>query len=118
MSGSPADRVVTYFPQFNPEYVYLSALSARTGATHVLATWPIFRLFPRGAHALSLWPYEQVRTGDVFCGHEWHRPPAMQPWLLVAKFPERLPFRVVEVPLGEGAVEPAYNLAGATSGPG
>lgn len=38
--------------------------------------------------------------------------------LLVAKFPDKLPFRVVEVPLGERTFEASYNLAGATSGTG
>jgi Icc-related predicted phosphoesterase len=72
-------------------------------------------------------PLDRYRVNAVFHGHA-HRGSlegrtksnvpvynvAMP--LLIAKFPDKLPFRVVEVPLGEAAVEPAYNLAGATSG--
>jgi Icc-related predicted phosphoesterase len=36
--------------------------------------------------------------------------------LLIAQFADKPPFRVVEIPIGEPAIEAAYNLAGATSG--
>lgn len=68
-------------------------------------------------------PIDRYRVNAVFHGHA-HRGSlegktksgipvynvAMP--LLTAKFPGKLPFRVVEVPIAE----PAYNLAGATSG--
>lgn len=70
-------------------------------------------------------PVDRYRVNAVFHGHA-HRGSlegrtksnvpvynvAMP--LLAAKFPDKLPFRVVEVPIGEAA----YNLAGATSGTG
>jgi Icc-related predicted phosphoesterase len=70
-------------------------------------------------------PVDRYRVNAVFHGHA-HRGSlegrtksgvpvynvAMP--LLAAKIPDKLPFRVVEVPIGE----PAYNLAGATSGTG
>ena len=72
-------------------------------------------------------PVDRYRVNAVFHGHA-HRGSlegrtksnvpvynvAMP--LLAAKFPDKHPFRVVEVPFGEAAAEPAYNLAGATSG--
>jgi Icc-related predicted phosphoesterase len=71
-------------------------------------------------------PIDRYRVNAVFHGHA-HRGSlegrtkgnapvynvAMP--LLLAKFPDKLPFRVIEVPIGEGAAEPAYNLARATS---
>jgi len=70
-------------------------------------------------------PIERYRVNAVFHGHA-HRGSlegrtqngipvynvAMP--LLAARIPDKLPFRVVEVPAGE----PAYNFAGATSGTG
>jgi Icc-related predicted phosphoesterase len=70
-------------------------------------------------------PVDRYRVNAVFHGHA-HRGSlegrtktnipvynvAMP--LLAAKFPDKLPFRVVEVPVGEAS----YNLAGATSGTG
>ncbi len=72
-------------------------------------------------------PIDRYRVNAVFHGHA-HRGSlegrtkgnvpvynvAMP--LLAATFADKLPFRVVEVPIGEPALEPSYNLAGATSG--
>ena len=83
--GGVPDKVARFYPQFEQDYRFLSALSERTAAAHVLVTYPLFRFFERGAHALSLWPYELVRPGDVFAGHEWHAPPADRRWLFLAR---------------------------------
>ena len=61
MRGDVAGKVALFYPQLNREYRFIAALSARTDATHVLVTYPLFRFFPRGAHALSLWPFDRVR---------------------------------------------------------
>jgi Icc-related predicted phosphoesterase len=72
-------------------------------------------------------PIDRYRVNAVFHGHA-HRGSlegrtkgnvpvynvAMP--LLTATFSGKPPFRLVEIPIGEGAAEPAYNLAGATSG--
>jgi len=87
-------------------------LSARTGAAHVLVTYPMFRFFERGAHALSLWPFEQVRAGDVFAGHEYHTPPGDPLWILLSRAPgTRVWLRVSEL----HSVQPRIVAANGTS---
>jgi hypothetical protein len=85
MAGDTREKIAVFYRDSVPEFEFLDALSRRTGATHVLVTWPLFRFFPNGAHALSLWRYDQVRDGDVFSGHEWHRPPRNAEWVLVQR---------------------------------
>lgn len=85
MRGGVADKVAQFYPQLEQDFRFLSSLSERTAATHVLVTYPLFRFFDRGAHALSLWPYELVRPGDVFAAHEWHTPPADPRWVFLAR---------------------------------
>ena len=62
-------------------------LAGRTDAAHVLVTYPLFRFFERGAHALSLWPFDRVRPGDVFASHEYHVPPGDPRWVLLSRSP-------------------------------
>jgi hypothetical protein len=83
IDGTAEARIDYFYPQYAPDFHYLAALAARTRATHVLVTSPMFRFFENGAHALSLWPYERIRPGDVFAGHEYHRPPEVPGWVLV-----------------------------------
>jgi hypothetical protein len=85
MHGDVPDKVSRFYPQLERDYRFLSALSERTKAAHVLVTFPLFRFFERGSHALSLWPYEQVQPGDVFAGHEWHGPPGDPQWVFLAR---------------------------------
>ena len=87
MRGGVPDKVALFYPQWDRDYRLIAGLAGRTDAAHVLVTYPLFRFFERGAHALSLWPYERVRTGDVFAGHEYHAPPDDPRWLLVARLP-------------------------------
>lgn len=84
--GTPAE-VALFYPELDGEYRFISALSSRTRAAHVLITYPLFRFFERGAHALSLWPYELVRPGDVFASHEYHVPPPDSRWVLLSRTP-------------------------------
>ena len=82
------------------------ALAGRTDAAHVLVTYPLFRFFERGAHALSLWPYERVQPGDVFASHEYHAPPDDPRWVLVARLPpNRVWLRRRRAPAGHDAGE-------------
>jgi hypothetical protein len=85
MRGTTAEKVAVFYPHLDHDYRFMAALAQRTNAPHVLVTSPLFRFFDRGAHALSLWPYERVQSGDVFAGHEWHAPPADPRWVLVAR---------------------------------
>jgi hypothetical protein len=85
MRGTVPDKVARFYPHLVGDYRFISALAERSGATHVLVTTPLFRFFERGAHAMSLWPYEQVQPGDVFASHEWLVPPDDPRWVLVAR---------------------------------
>jgi hypothetical protein len=87
MRGGVADKVTRFYPQLEGDYRFIAALSERTDAAHVLITYPLFRFFARGAHALSLWPYERVQPGDVFSGHEYHAPPDDPRWVLLSRNP-------------------------------
>ena len=87
MRGGVPGKVALFYPQLVREYRFISALSGRTDAAHVLITYPLFRFFERGAHALSLWPYELVQPGDVFAGHEHHAPPDDPRWVLLSHNP-------------------------------
>ncbi len=84
IDGAVEQRIRLFFPQFAGDYDYLTAVSQASGAHHVFATSPIFRFFPKGAHALAVWPIQEIRDRDVFCGHEWHRPPTGDSWVLIA----------------------------------
>lgn len=98
MRGGVPDKVSLFFPQLAGDYRFISALSGRTDAAHVLITYPLFRFFERGAHALSLWPYELVEPGDVFAGHEYHAPPDDPRWVLLWHAPpHRVWLRVSEL---------------------
>ena len=83
IAGGPDARIDFFYPQHAPDYRYVRALAEHTRARHVLVTSPMFRFFRNGAHALSLWPYDQVAPGDVFVAHEWHRPPDVPGWTFV-----------------------------------
>jgi hypothetical protein len=87
MRGTTADKVALFYPLLDKDYRFVSGLAARTDAAHVLVTYPMFRFFERGAHALSLWPFDRVRAGDVFAGHEYHAPPADPRWVLLSRQP-------------------------------
>ena len=87
LRGGVGEKVTLFYPQFDRDYRFISALSTRTDAAHVLVTYPLYRFFERGAHALSWWPYELVEAGDVFAGHEHHTPPNDPNWVLVADHP-------------------------------
>ena len=75
MRGTIGDKVALFYPTLDKDYRLVAGLSNRTGAAHVLVTYPMFRFFERGAHALSLWPFERVQPGDLFASHEYHTPP-------------------------------------------
>ena len=85
MRGGIAGKVALFYPQLDREYRFISALAGRTDAAHVLVTYPLFRFFERGAHALSLWPFDRVRPGDVFASHEYHVPPGDPRWVLLSR---------------------------------
>src|SRR3954469_22551140 len=85
MRGTVPEKVAYFYPALYDDYRFISALADRTNASHVLVTSPLFRFFERGAHALSLWPYQLVEAGDVFAAHEWHVPPDDPRWVLLAK---------------------------------
>ena len=87
MRGGVPDKVALFYPQLDREYRFISALAGRTDAAHVLITYPLFRFFERGAHALSLWPYGLVQPGDVFASHEFHVPPDDPRWVLLSSIP-------------------------------
>jgi hypothetical protein len=87
MRGTIAEKVALYYPLLDRDYRFVAALSNRTSAAHVLVTYPMFRFFERGAHALSLWPFDRVKPGDVFASHEYHEPPADQRWVLLSRHP-------------------------------
>ena len=84
IDGPIEQRIRLFFPHFAGDYDYLTAVSQASGAPHIFATSPIFRFFPKGAHALAVWPIQEIRDRDVFCGHEWHRPPTGDSWVLIA----------------------------------
>ena len=96
MRGDIAGKVALFYPQLDVEYRFISALSQRTDATHVLVTYPLFRFFDRGAHALSLWPYNRVRSGDVFASHSYHTPPDDPRWVLLSRHPDNRVWLYVE----------------------
>ena len=88
MRGAVPDKVALFYPQWDSRDYRSTRRACRpTDAAHVLVTFPLFRFFERGAHALSLWPYERVQTGDVFASHEYHAPPDDPRWVLVARLP-------------------------------
>jgi len=96
MRGDIAGKVTLFYPQLDVEYRFISALSQRSDATHVLVTYPLFRFFDRGAHALSLWPYNRVRSGDVFASHSYHTPPDDPRWVLLSRHPDNRVWLYVE----------------------
>ncbi len=85
MRGGVPEKVALFYPQLQADYRFISALESRTNPAHVLITYPLFRFFSRGAHALSLWPYDLVTPGDIFAGHEYHTPPPDPRWILLAR---------------------------------
>lgn len=87
MRGTIGDKVALFYPTLDKDYRLVAGLSGRTGAAHVLVTYPMFRFFERGAHALSLWPFERVQPGDIFASHEYHTPPPDPRWVLLARQP-------------------------------
>ena len=98
MRGGIAGKVALFYPQLDREYRFISALAGRTDAAHVLVTYPLFRFFERGAHALSLWPFDRVRPGDVFASHEYHVPPGDPRWVLLSRTPgNRVWLRVLDL---------------------
>jgi hypothetical protein len=127
MRGGVPAKVALFYPQLDGDYRFIAALSEHTDAAHVLVTYPLFRFFARGAHALSLWPYERVQPGDVFAGHEYHAPPDDPRWVLLSRNPphrvwlrvaglSHVPPRTAAAPAGGRARRVLYDVQAADFG--
>ena len=89
MRGADPDKVALFYPQLGSRLL-VDRCASPAGPTRRTCSSLIrsFDSSSAGAHALSLWPYERVRPGDVFAGHEYHVPPGDPRWvLLVARLP-------------------------------
>ena len=83
MRGGAEARIALFYPQYDADYRLVRTLAERTHAEHVLVTSPMYRFFANGAHPWGVWPYDLLKAGDVFAGHESQRPPLMPGWVLV-----------------------------------
>ena len=84
MPQDAAERPPFFFPPYADVYRYISALTHRTGAGHVFASSPLFRFYENGVFTLFDWPEGLSRSGDVFAGHDRHRPDDSESWVLLA----------------------------------
>ena len=84
MPQGPPDRPAFFFPRYAEVYRYVSTLARRTGAQHVFSTSPLFRFYANGVFTLFDWPDGLSHAGDVFAGHDGHRPDDAEAWVLVA----------------------------------